>query len=134
MAAGFERVAAQLRVLITRPRLAGTAAGWAAANWLLDATVLWLFIAAFGHRTSVPGLLVAYGLANVLAAIPLSPGGLGVIETTLIVTLVGFDTPRAAASLGWPPTAWSSSGCRSPPVRRPGRAWPAAGAGTRWRR
>ena len=87
-------------VLIQQPRLAATAVGWAAANWLLDATVLWLFIAAFGHHTSVPGLLVAYGLANVLAAIPISPGGLGVIETTLIVTLVGFDTPRATASLG----------------------------------
>ena len=77
-----------------------TAGAWAAANWLLDATVLWLFLAAFGHRTSIPGLLVAYGLANVLAAVPISPGGLGVIETTLIVTLVGFDTPRAVASLG----------------------------------
>ena len=96
----FERVAGQVKVLIDQPRLAATAAGWAAANWLLDATVLWLFIAAFGHHTTIPGLLVAYGLANVLAAIPISPGGLGVIETTLIVTLVGFDTPRATASLG----------------------------------
>ncbi len=96
----FERVAAQLGALMAQPRLAVTAIAWAAANWILDATVLWLFLAAFGHRTSIPGLIVAYGLANVLAAIPISPGGLGVIETTLIVTLVGFDTPRATASLG----------------------------------
>ncbi|MGQ0431345.1 MAG: lysylphosphatidylglycerol synthase transmembrane domain-containing protein [Microthrixaceae bacterium] len=62
--------------------------------------MLWLFLAAVGHRSSIPGLLVAYGLANVLAAVPLSPGGLGVVETTLIITLVGFGTPTAIASLG----------------------------------
>lgn len=94
------RAADQLGALGREPRLAARAVGWAAANWLLDASVLWLFIAAFGHQTSIPGLLVAYGLANVLAAIPLSPGGLGVIETTLVVTLVGFGTARAEASLG----------------------------------
>ncbi|MDE0803516.1 MAG: lysylphosphatidylglycerol synthase transmembrane domain-containing protein [Acidimicrobiales bacterium] len=98
--AAFGRAADQLTTLGRDPKLAATAIGWAAANWLLDAAVLWLFIAAFGHRASIPGLLVAYGLANVLAAIPLSPGGLGVIETTLILTLIGFGTPRAAASLG----------------------------------
>ncbi len=98
--AALGRAADQLVALGREPRLAATAIGWAAANWLLDAAVLWLFLAAFGHQASIPGLLVAYGLANVLAAIPLSPGGLGVIETTLIVTLVGFGTPRAAASLG----------------------------------
>lgn len=96
----FERAADQLSTLTTRPRLAVSAIGWAAANWLLDAAVLWLFLAAFGYETSIPGLLVAYGLANVLAAVPLSPGGLGVIEATLIVALVGFGAPRAVASLG----------------------------------
>jgi putative heme transporter len=98
--AGFERAADQLSLLVARPRLALTAIGWAAANWLLDAAVLWLFLAAFGHRMSLPGLLVAYGLAYILAAVPLSPGGLGVVETTLIVTLVAFGAPRAVAGLG----------------------------------
>lgn len=98
--AAFERAAEQLRGLGREPRLALTAAAWATANWLLDAAVLWLFLAAFGYRADIAGLLVAYGLANVLAAIPLSPGGLGVVETTLIVSLVGFGAPRAIASLG----------------------------------
>lgn len=99
VAHAFERVAGQLATFTQRPRLAVTAIAWAAANWLLDIAVLWLFLAAFGYRAPIAGLLVAYGLANVLAAIPLSPGGLGVIEATLIVTLVGFGVPRAAASL-----------------------------------
>lgn len=98
--AALERAADQLVALARQPRLAWAAVGWAAVNWLLDMAVLWLFLAAFGYQAPLPGLLVAYGLANVLAAIPLSPGGLGIIETTLIVTLVGFGAPRAVAALG----------------------------------
>jgi len=74
--------------------------GLAAANWLLDAAALWVMLSAFGHPPGIVGLLVAYGLANVMAAIPISPGGLGVIEAILIPTLVGFGTPRAEASIG----------------------------------
>lgn len=76
------------------------AAGWAAANWLLDAASLWIFVAAFGHRVSIDGLIVAYGVANVLAAIPVTPGGLGVVEAVLTSSLVGFGTPKATAILG----------------------------------
>lgn len=96
--AALERAADQLSSLTAQPGRAVAALAWATANWLLDAAVLWVFL-AFGHRASIAGLLVAYGLANVLAAIPLTPGGLGVIETTLIVTLAGFGVPRAHASL-----------------------------------
>jgi uncharacterized protein (TIRG00374 family) len=98
--AGFVRAAEHLSTFTARPHLAAKAVGWAAANWLLDMAVVWVFLDAFGFRSSLAGLLVAYGLANVLAAIPLSPGGLGIVEATLIVTLVAFGAPRAAASLG----------------------------------
>ena len=73
---------------------------WASLNWLLDAASLWVFVGAFGHWVNPDGLLVAYGLANVLAAIPLTPGGLGVVEATLTTLLVGFDTQRGIATLG----------------------------------
>ncbi|MFZ9230652.1 MAG: lysylphosphatidylglycerol synthase transmembrane domain-containing protein, partial [Ilumatobacteraceae bacterium] len=42
--------------------------GWAAANWLIDAAALWVFLRSFGGSLSVDGLIVAFGLANVLAA------------------------------------------------------------------
>ncbi|MFV0258160.1 MAG: YbhN family protein [Acidimicrobiales bacterium] len=93
-------LADQLRLLAADRHLLRLVVGLAAANWLLDAAALWLMLAAFGHRPGVVGVLVAYGLANVLAAIPVSPGGLGVIEAVLIPTLVGFGTPRAEASIG----------------------------------
>jgi hypothetical protein len=74
--------------------------GWAAAFWLLDASSLWVFLAAFGHLMSPYGLLVAYGLANVMAVLPITPGGLGVVEGVLVPTLVGFGSPRGIAILG----------------------------------
>src|SRR5207248_2954912 len=74
--------------------------GWAAANWLLDAGSLWVFLYAFGFRAGPAELLVAYGLANVLAAIPVTPGGLGIIEGVLVPTLVGFGASRGIAILG----------------------------------
>src|SRR5205823_13011754 len=57
-------------------------------------------VAAFGVRVSPDSLLVSYGLANVLAAIPITPGGLGVVEAILTSTLVGFGVPRGVAILG----------------------------------
>lgn len=98
--AGVHRVAARLRALIQDKTVAGRAILWATANWTLDAASLWVFVAAFGHRIGIDGLVVSYGLANVLAAIPLTPGGLGIVEATLTSTLVGFGTPRGIAILG----------------------------------
>jgi putative heme transporter len=96
----LHRVADRLRVLGSDRPLLARAALWATANWLLDAASLWVFVAAFGHRLELDGLIVAFGLANVLAAIPITPGGLGVVEAVLTSALVGFGTPRGTAVLG----------------------------------
>ncbi len=74
--------------------------GWAATFWLLDASSLFVFIAAFGKIVAPVDLLVAYGLAQVLAVIPITPSGLGVIEGVLIPTLAGFGVPKSTAILG----------------------------------
>jgi putative heme transporter len=73
---------------------------WAMAYWLLDAAALWVFLRAFGGELSVDGLIVAFGLANVMAAIPVTPGGLGIVEWVYIPTLVGFGLTRSEATLG----------------------------------
>jgi hypothetical protein len=94
------QMADRVEELAKEPRVLVRAVLWAACNWLLDASSLYVFVGAFGHWVNPDGLLVSYGLANVLAAIPLTPGGLGVVETVLTSTLVGFGTPRGVAILG----------------------------------
>lgn len=89
-----------LHQLLMDKRGLRVSAGWAAGSWVLDAASLWVFVAAYGHRVNPDGLLVAYALANLLAVLPISPGGIGIIEGVLIPSLVGLGTPRGVAVLG----------------------------------
>ena len=73
---------------------------WASLNWLIDAASLWVFCYAFGGTLGIDALLVAFGLANVMAVIPITPGGLGIVEGIYIPTLIGFGLTRQAATLG----------------------------------
>ncbi len=73
---------------------------WASLNWLLDAASLWCFVAAFGHRANPIELFAAYGIANVAGALPLTPGGLGVVDSITPLLLVGFGVNRSVATLG----------------------------------
>jgi uncharacterized protein (TIRG00374 family) len=94
------RLAARLEELAADRELLWRSIGWATLNWVLDAASLWVFVAAFGHRVGLDGITVSFGLAYVLAAIPITPGGLGVVEAVLTSTLVGFGTTKAIAILG----------------------------------
>jgi putative heme transporter len=94
------QAAASIRALGTNPRVLIQSLTWAALNWLLDAASLWCFIAAFGGYPNPVGLFAAYGIANVLGAIPVTPGGLGIIDTVTPVLLVGFGLTRSVATLG----------------------------------
>jgi putative heme transporter len=93
-------LASRVEELVADRQLLRRIAGWATLNWLLDAAALWVFIRAFGGVVPIDGLLVAYGLANILAAIPITPGGLGIVEWVYIPTLVGFGLSRSEATLG----------------------------------
>jgi uncharacterized protein (TIRG00374 family) len=73
---------------------------WASLNWLLDAASLWAFIAAFGRFVNPVELFAAYGIANVAGALPITPGGLGVVDSAAPLLLVGFGVTRSVATLG----------------------------------
>jgi hypothetical protein len=73
---------------------------WASLNWLLDAASLWCFVAAFGHLTNPIELFAAYGIANVAGALPITPGGLGVVDSIAPALLLGFGVPGGVATLG----------------------------------
>lgn len=74
--------------------------GWATANWLLDALSLWVFLRAFGGNVGFDGLIVAFGIANVFSVVPITPGGLGLVEGIYIPSLVGFGLARRTATVG----------------------------------
>jgi uncharacterized protein (TIRG00374 family) len=94
------RAAASIRDLGTNREVLSWSLTWAAMNWLLDAASLWCFIAAFGGHANPVGLFAAYGVANVVGAIPITPGGLGIIDTLTPFLLVGFGLTRSVATLG----------------------------------
>ena len=54
---------------------------------VFDALCLVLMFEAMGVRADPLVLLVAYGVATTVAAIPLTPGGIGVFEATMLATL-----------------------------------------------
>ncbi len=73
--------------------------GFATADLLLDLLSLDLMFLAFRYQPGFGPLAVAYAAANIASAIPITPGGLGVIEVTLVAITVGFGAPRATAVL-----------------------------------
>ncbi|MEO8697753.1 MAG: YbhN family protein, partial [Acidimicrobiales bacterium] len=73
---------------------------WATLNWVIDAAALWIILAAFGQRLGPSSVLVAFALANLAAMIPLTPGGLGVVELTITATLVGLGASAGPTAIG----------------------------------
>lgn len=60
---------------------------------------MWVLVAAFDHLIAPDRVFAAYGLANIAGAIPLTPGGIGVIEGVLASTLVAGGIPHGEAIL-----------------------------------
>jgi uncharacterized protein (TIRG00374 family) len=94
------RLAGRLQTLARQPELVRRAILWDLGFWLGTAAALWLFVGAFGHWVPIYGLIVAFGLAYVMAALPITPAGLGLVEVVLISLLTFFGAPVGAATLG----------------------------------
>jgi uncharacterized protein (TIRG00374 family) len=94
------RLAARLQTLVADRRRLVRGLLWDVSFWLCSAASLWVFLLAFGYRAGIDGLIVAFGLAYVLAAIPITPAGLGVVEATMIALLTFFGADRGVATLG----------------------------------
>ncbi|WP_426574139.1 lysylphosphatidylglycerol synthase transmembrane domain-containing protein [Aquihabitans sp. McL0605] len=104
-AARFVHQAAdRIQDLARQPELVRRGALWATANWMFDIAALWVMLRAFGYTMNPINLIVAYGVTGVVASIPITPGGLGVVETALPSLLVTFGAPVGPA--GFAVLAW----------------------------
>jgi len=59
-------------------------------SWLADIAVLGIAFAALDATPPWAGLLLAYCAGQIAAAVPITPGGIGVVEGSLTLALVAF--------------------------------------------
>ncbi|GAC1320774.1 MAG: YbhN family protein [Thermoleophilaceae bacterium] len=71
-------------------RSVAVAGGWLLGAWAGDVGCLAAAFAAVGARPPWHGLLLAYCGAQLAALLPITPGGLGVVEGSLTLALVSF--------------------------------------------
>ncbi|WP_370066830.1 YbhN family protein [Streptacidiphilus sp. MAP5-3] len=78
----------------TRPLL------WALLNWVCDAAVLVVCMAALGIEVPWRGLLMAYTLTQFLGSLRVTPGNLGIAEASLsgLLVLYGLRADQALAA------------------------------------
>lgn len=83
-------VSAHLGQVNLRWRDFGPAIAWSLGNWGFDCGCLTFAYLAVGAGVPWRGLLLAYGAGQLASNLPITPGGLGVVEGSLTVALVAF--------------------------------------------
>ncbi len=105
---------------------------WGWANWMFDCGCLAISFLAVGGAVPWKGLLLAYGAGQLAASLPITPGGLGVVEGSLTIAIVAYGgaAPSTVAAvllyrilsfwlplpLGWGTWAWLAWTGRRHPV------------------
>jgi putative heme transporter len=122
---------AGLRGLVSLDRSSLLAVGGLAlANWLLDCGSLWASLAAVHAHVEPQSILLTYALAQLVAAVPLLPGGGGTVEATLVVTFAAFGHQsgsviggvllfRVISCWGLVPVGWAAVALRRPTLHLP---------------
>ncbi|HEX6346280.1 YbhN family protein [Umezawaea sp.] len=96
--AGLDEMVAQLGTVRPRGRDWSAATGLALLNWAFDAACLAACAAALGvHGLSLPLLLLVYTAGMTTSGLSPLPGGLGVVDAALVLTLVAGGIPAAKA-------------------------------------
>jgi uncharacterized protein (TIRG00374 family) len=88
-----QHMAESLRRLPRRPGLTALVLGESLVIWLCDALLLWLVVASLGQPLSLPAAGFAALTVDIFAAVPLTPGGMGQIETAYAVLLAILAQP-----------------------------------------
>jgi putative heme transporter len=90
LAAHIDRIIRRLTVVHLSPGQVVSVLGLGLANWMLDCSCLALSFLAVGASVPWKGLLLAYGAGQLAANLPITPGGLGVVEGSLTIAIVAF--------------------------------------------
>lgn len=133
------RVSATLRRMREmRPRRAATIGivALATLTWSLDLACLLCAFAAVRAPIPHDAVVLAYGVAQVVAVLPIVPGGLGLVEGSLAVVLVAYGAARVptlsavlayrlvdywlAVAVGWLAVGLLALGDRTPRGASPG--------------
>ncbi len=105
---GSGRLAGHVRELVARveavrlsPLAWAEALGLALLNWILDCAVLVGCLVALDITVPWRGIFVIYGLTQIAAVVPITPGGAGVVEGSLaaLLTAYGVGTEPALATV-----------------------------------
>jgi putative heme transporter len=70
------------------------------ANWLFDCASLYLALRAVHATVPLRGLLVIYAFSQIVAAVPLLPGGGGTVEASLTVGFAAFGHTSGSVIAG----------------------------------
>lgn len=92
IANGVER----MRSVAPTPREWARSVGWGTLVWVADCACLMFAFIAVGANVPWQGLLLAYSAGQLAVNLPVTPGGLGVVEGSLTVALVAFGGAQAA--------------------------------------
>ncbi len=95
-AAVVARVTRRLQEVRPNRRQVAAALGWSLANWACDCSCLVAAFVAVGSAVPWRGLLLAYGAGQLAANLPITPGGLGVVEGSLTIALVAYGGGQAS--------------------------------------
>jgi len=84
------RRVAELRVIRLPAHTGALAFGFMTASWLCSISILGMAYEAVGTSPPWAGLLLAFCASQIAAALPITPGGIGVVEGSLTLALVAF--------------------------------------------
>jgi uncharacterized membrane protein YbhN (UPF0104 family) len=92
-----DRVIGRLTVVGLTPVRALVVLAYGLANWVFDCACLVCAFLAVGAPVPWRGLLLAYGAGQLAANLPITPGGLGVVEGSITIALSYFGGSEPAA-------------------------------------
>jgi uncharacterized protein (TIRG00374 family) len=77
-----------------------SATGGALLFWFGDIFCLYFSILGFGYHPHLSIIIFAYAVSKILSLLSFIPGGLGVMEASLSLILIGFGVPASNALAG----------------------------------